>query len=76
MTRIDAILAMRTSAMDALLTLHDRLCVRPVTVQQLAELQAWVSLHKAACTELQLLLDVGVIRDSLLHAAEQEAPTS
>lgn len=60
----------RASAMDALCTLHYKMCERSLSVQQIAEVAAWNAIHEAACRELSDLPEPGPNGNAALIVAQ------
>lgn len=63
--------AIRRSALDAICTLHAKMLERALSIQQIAEVGAWATVHKTVCDELGHLdqnIDVQAARYYLIQA--------
>lgn len=63
--------AIRQSSLDALCSLHLKMCERALSIQQIAEVGAWSAMHKAASDELKSIdqnIDVEAARHYLTEA--------
>lgn len=72
MNQIEALIEMRASALDALLTLHQKMSTQKFDTYTWQRVEAWATIHKAALAELQLLAEVGVIASYHLDPAYAE----